>query len=51
MKEFVSILIALVIGAGCRYLSVPVPAPPTLFGVFLIFCITFGYIMMDRFMK
>lgn len=46
-KLIIGLVIALVIGAACRYFKLPVPAPPTLYGVFLIFAITIGYLVAD----
>lgn len=43
----IGVLLAFAVGAGCRWLSVPVPAPPTLQGVFLILAITTGYMAAD----
>ena len=51
MKTAISIVLALVIGGGCRYYGIPVPAPPTLFGVLLIGCITAGYVFVHRFVR
>ncbi len=46
-KFIIGLLIALLIGAGCRYFKLPVPAPPTIYGVLLIFAISLGYIFAD----
>ncbi len=46
-KLFFGIIIALLIGAACRYFKLPVPAPPTIYGVLLIMAITVGYIITD----
>ena len=51
MKTGLGMLVAFAIGVACRYFSVPVPAPPTLFGVVLIACITAGYLVADRLLK
>jgi XapX domain-containing protein len=51
MRTGLGMLIAFGIGVACRYFSVPVPAPPTLFGVVLIACITAGYLFADRLFK
>jgi XapX domain-containing protein len=48
LKLFIGILIAFLIGAACRYFNLPVPAPPTIYGVLLIFAITLGYIVADN---
>jgi XapX domain-containing protein len=51
MRTAISIVLALLIGGACRYCGVPVPAPPTLFGVLLIGCITAGYIIVQWLVK
>lgn len=48
MKIAISLVIGLGIGAGCRWLNIPVPAPPTIVGVLLILSITAGYIAADK---
>lgn len=48
-KIIIAILLALAIGAACRLFEIPLPAPPTLLGVGLIFAITVGYMATDRF--
>lgn len=48
MKILAAILLALMIGVVCRLFEIPLPAPPTLLGVGLIFAITIGYIAADR---
>lgn len=47
LKDVLSLLIALLIGAGCRWFEIPVPAPPRLFGALLIIAITAGYLLTD----
>ena len=49
-KLIIGLVIALVIGAACRYFELPVPAPPTVYGVLLIFAISLGYILADNFL-
>jgi XapX domain-containing protein len=36
------------IGAGCRWFDVPVPAPPRLIGAILVVAMTVGYLGADR---
>ncbi len=50
LKLIIGISIALLIGAACRYFKLPVPAPPTIYGVLLIMAITVGYIITDNFL-
>ncbi len=50
LKTVVAILIAFLIGAGCRLFGIPVPAPPAILGVVLIFAITIGYIAADNYL-
>ena len=47
-RNFIAILIAFLIGAGCRWFRIPVPAPPRLIGALLVLAVTVGYIMVDR---
>ncbi len=51
IKSVIAILLALAIGAACRWFEVPVPAPPKLFGALLIIATTLGYIMADTFLS
>lgn len=41
----VGILAALLIGAGCRVLDIPSPAPPKLQGALLVVAMTSGYLL------
>ena len=47
LKITVGFVIAFLVGAGCRYFNLPVPAPPSLVGVGLIFAISIGFIFTD----
>jgi XapX domain-containing protein len=46
-RTIAAMVIAFGIGSACRWLDIPLPAPPTLLGVVLILCITVGYIVVD----
>jgi XapX domain-containing protein len=46
--EIVGLLLGLIIGAGCRILNIPSPAPPTLIGALLVVAMTVGFIGADR---
>ena len=50
LKLAIGILIALLVGVACRYFKLPVPAPPTIYGVLLILAITVGYLVTDMIM-
>jgi XapX domain-containing protein len=50
VKFIVGVVIALLVGAACRYFNLPVPAPPSLLGVLLIAAISAGYILTDKFL-
>ena len=50
VKITIGLIIAFLIGAACRYFKLPVPAPPTIYGVLLIMAITLGFIVTDKFM-
>jgi XapX domain-containing protein len=47
VKNLIAILLALLIGAACRWFEIPVPAPPRLFGALLILAVTVGYLLTD----
>ncbi|WP_224245618.1 DUF1427 family protein [Hyalangium gracile] len=49
-KFCVGLLLGLTIGFGCRWLAIPVPAPPMLVGASLVVAMTTGYLLADRFM-
>lgn len=44
----VGFLLALAIGAGCRLLDIPVPAPPRLEGALLVVAMTLGFLAGQR---
>ncbi|XXF80130.1 DUF1427 family protein [Myxococcaceae bacterium GXIMD 01537] len=49
MMEFiVGPVLALAIGAGCRLLDIPLPAPPKLQGALLVVAMTVGFLIGDR---
>ena len=50
IKIIIGLIVAFVIGAACRYFKLPVPAPPTIYGVLLIMAITLGFIVTDQFL-
>lgn len=48
MKIALGFVIAFGIGAFCRWMDIPVPAPPALAGVLLVLAMTLGYMSVDR---
>ena len=48
MKTALAFVIALLIGAGCRWFEIPVPSPPKLIGALLVLTMTAGYLATDR---
>lgn len=50
VRTVAAMLIAFGIGSACRWLNIPLPAPPTLLGVILILCITVGYMAVDMYL-
>ncbi|KGM56246.1 hypothetical protein N800_08545 [Lysobacter daejeonensis GH1-9] len=48
MKFLVGLVLALLIGLGCRAFGVPSPAPPALIGALLVLAMTIGYQLADR---
>jgi len=45
------LLLALLIGAGCRLLDIPLPAPPRLTGAFLVVAMTSGVLLADAWLR
>ena len=48
MKLAAGLLLGLVIGAGCRWFDIPVPAPPKLVGALLVVAMTVGYMAVEK---
>ena len=42
------IVMALAIGAGCRWFDIPSPAPPKLVGALLVVAMTLGFLATDH---
>jgi XapX domain-containing protein len=49
-RSLLGLLLALLIGAGCRVFDVPVPSPHKLMGALLVLAITVGYVAADQLM-
>lgn len=47
-KIALGLLLGVAIGALCRWLGIPSPAPPVLAGALLVVAMTLGYIATDR---
>jgi XapX domain-containing protein len=48
IKIVLGLLVGLAVGASCRLLGIPSPAPPVLVGALLVVAMTLGYIGTDR---
>jgi XapX domain-containing protein len=48
IKIAAGLLLAFLVGFGCRALGLPAPAPPILSGALLVFAMTLGYAAVDR---
>jgi XapX domain-containing protein len=46
--SLLGLLVALLIGAGCRFFDIPSPAPPRLIGALLLVAMTLGFVAADR---
>jgi XapX domain-containing protein len=47
---WIGILVALGLGALVRFLRLPIPAPPTLYGALMVLGLTGGYLLMNWFL-
>jgi XapX domain-containing protein len=43
-NSLIGLALGLLIGAGCRWFDVPLPAPPRLVGALLVAAMTLGFI-------
>jgi XapX domain-containing protein len=48
IKSAAGIALGLLIGAGCRWFDIPVPAPPKFIGAVLVVAMTVGYLGADK---
>jgi XapX domain-containing protein len=44
----IGVAMGLIIGAGCRLLDIPLPAPPKLQGALLVVATTLGFVLAHR---
>lgn len=49
IKILLGLFVGLLIGAGCRWVDIPVPSPPKLVGALLVVAMTIGYMVTDRY--
>ncbi|MTI09940.1 DUF1427 family protein [Curvivirga aplysinae] len=49
VKVALGLFLGFVIGFGCAFFSIPVPAPPVLIGALLVVAMTSGYILADKY--
>lgn len=50
VPQWVGIVVALAIGALVRWMKLPVPAPPTVYGALMVLGLTVGYLLMNWFL-
>jgi len=48
IKIVLGLLLGFAIGAGCRWIDIPVPSPPSLVGALLVVAMTIGYLATDK---
>ncbi|HEY0334941.1 MAG TPA: XapX domain-containing protein [Stenotrophomonas sp.] len=51
MMIVLGLLIALLIGIGCRLLDIPLPAPPRISGALLVVAMTAGVLLADVWLR
>lgn len=47
LSALLGLALAFGIGAGCRYLELPLPAPPELTGALLVLSMTSGFVITE----
>lgn len=48
LKTVIGVALAFGLGAACRWIDIPVPAPNRLIGAVLVLAVTLGYLAADR---
>jgi|GEM_PF-4528526 len=48
IKTVIGVALAFALGAACRWIDIPVPAPNRLIGAVLVLAVTLGYLAADR---
>lgn len=48
LKTVLGVALAFALGAACRWIDIPVPAPNRLIGAVLVLAVTLGYLAADR---
>jgi len=48
IKIILGFVLALLIGAGCRWFDIPVPSPPKILGAMLVVAMAVGYTVTDK---
>ncbi len=48
LKTVIGFALAFALGAACRWIDIPVPAPNKLIGALLVLAVTLGYLAADR---
>lgn len=46
----IGLCLGFAIGFACRWGGIPAPAPPALVGALIVFTMTLGYVLADRFL-
>jgi XapX domain-containing protein len=47
IQALIGVMLGLAIGAACRWLDLPLPAPPRLVGALLVVTMTLGFLAAD----
>lgn len=48
LKTTLGLILAFALGAACRWIDIPVPAPNKLAGALLVLAVTLGYLAADH---
>ncbi|MFZ6768080.1 DUF1427 family protein [Undibacterium sp. Di26W] len=49
LKIAIGLILSFVVGIACRLTHIPVPSPPVLSGALLVFMMSCGYWLVDRY--
>jgi XapX domain-containing protein len=48
MKIVIGLILAVFVGIGCRFFSIPLPGPPAILGAFMAVAMATGYTLTDH---
>lgn len=51
MKIVLGLVLAMLVGVGCRYFGIPLPGPPAILGAAMAVAMATGFTLTDRYLQ